>query len=372
MFSEGIIEEFIKTIEQFLDNEIEISILQQTGTVLYTTNRQRLSFDCIIEKIVGMEEKKQRIFKVGKQDAIIAGIFMEGKPFFYIVLIGNIKEIKPIAIVLQMALEIRIKYDKEQDKNREERSLNAQIMKELFQENPRKGILRELLNQGNYNQNLPRILLLLDTKNLENKDMFENTNFHFDSRQDIVTIYKNHIIILKDCSKQHENYNNKQYIQSYIRHIRENTVMEGKIYVSELCNELGIMKEMYEHVCWLKEYLDQQIDKLTTRNFFFRDYFDIYMMSKIPMNVYDQVYARYVNSEEFDQESFLEIIRVVMRNNYNYTQSSKDLYMHRNTFLYKMEKIKRILHVDPLYKEEDRFFLKGLCYYVMTKKSREG
>lgn len=371
MLTDGILSEFIKTLEQFSENDIEVSILELSGGIIYSTNKKRFHYDGFEQRVKEFKDSEHISCHINQQDGILTTVLAGGKPLVYIMLVGSKKEIKPLALVLKMAMEIRMKYDEEEHKNKEERTLNGRIMRELLESSmPNKTLLKELFQSGNYLMEIPRILLVLESDNRTNKEIIENTNYYFDSVQDIVTIYNDNIFIWKDCTKSAQN--DRIYIQQYINHIRENTVLKGKVFITERSTQIGDVSRFYAYVKWMKEYLAYNFLYEHIKNFFFRDYFDIYMMSKISISVYEQMYLHVLEDKEFNQEEFLDIIHVLIRNNYNLTQSSKELFMHRNTILYKLEKLKKILNIDPVNKEEDRFFLKGLCYFLMIKKGREG
>jgi len=55
-----------------------------------------------------------------------------------------------------------------------------------------------------------------------------------------------------------------------------------------------------------------------------------------------------------------EIVEVFLKNNMNITESAKSMYLHRNTLLYKIEKIKKITGYD-LKKIEDLLVLRIFC-----------
>lgn len=371
MLTDSIVSEFIKTLEKFSENDIEVSILELSGCIIYSTNKQRKHYEAFQQLSNDLRVHEQASCLVNQQDGIMTSVLAGGKPLIYIMIVGNKKEIKPLILVLKMAMEIRMKYDEEEHKNKEERTLNGQIMRELLERSTlNKKLLKELFQRGNYQMDIPRILIIIESHQTAHKEIIENTNYDYDSLQDIVTNYHDDILIWKDCSKS--NQDDRLYIQHYIRHIRENTVLKGRVFISERCKQLSDVSHVYAYIKWMKEYLVQNILIEHTKNFFFRDYFDIYMMNKISFDVYEEMYNSVLDEKEFDREEFLTIIQVLIRNNYNLTQSSKDLYMHRNTFLYKMEKLKKVLNVDPINKEEDRFFLKGLWYFLMMKEAREG
>jgi DNA-binding PucR family transcriptional regulator len=71
--------------------------------------------------------------------------------------------------------------------------------------------------------------------------------------------------------------------------------------------------------------------------------------------------------KEFDEEhntDYYHTLKLYVKNNLNAVQTAKGLYIHRSTFLYRMEKIKEIIHLDL----ED---FDTLLYVMMTFRLME-
>jgi carbohydrate diacid regulator len=86
------------------------------------------------------------------------------------------------------------------------------------------------------------------------------------------------------------------------------------------------------------------------------------------MKAYDNVFHVYDTLfNEEDKKSLVEIVEALYRNNYNVVYSAKDLFIHRNTLIFRLNKLKEILNIDPIANAADREFLNELAYYFGKK-----
>ena len=124
--------------------------------------------------------------------------------------------------------------------------------------------------------------------------------------------------------------------EEYITKIVVSVSEEGKKY-SELNKAYGKCLDML----YLRELLgiDNQIIK----------YDDMYLerlLSLVPIDV------RYIDKKYFDKEfrdcieENISVIRGMMENNLNISESSRKMFMHRNSFIYRIDKIKKITGFD--------------------------
>ncbi|QIB26585.1 PucR family transcriptional regulator [Caloranaerobacter azorensis] len=50
----------------------------------------------------------------------------------------------------------------------------------------------------------------------------------------------------------------------------------------------------------------------------------------------------------------------------NLKNAAKDLYVHRNTIVFRLNKIKELLNIDPIHNDTDRILLRLLYFYIKT------
>ena len=79
----------------------------------------------------------------------------------------------------------------------------------------------------------------------------------------------------------------------------------------------------------------------------------------------------YTYNEE-DAKEFITTTDTLIRNNYNIVRSSKELFVHKNTLMYRLTKIKNEFDIDPINSESDRSFIKIYNYYLKHKIETKG
>ena len=56
------------------------------------------------------------------------------------------------------------------------------------------------------------------------------------------------------------------------------------------------------------------------------------------------------------------------KSNYNLVATSKELFIHKNTLIFRLEKIKEEMDMDPLHDIQARKFMNYLYYYFKARK----
>ena len=67
------------------------------------------------------------------------------------------------------------------------------------------------------------------------------------------------------------------------------------------------------------------------------------------------------------KETLVELTGALDRNDYNLVKSSQDLFIHKNTLVFRLNKIREQLNVNPVQKTREREFLKYLCRYLKSR-----
>ena len=374
MLNSVIAEEFIGNLEQFSD--YEISIMDLSGNILYSTNKHRIQYKDINFDEISFTNIEMIEFRIDNKDGVIVPLLMDHELAAFIAIVGSIQEIRPISKILKMAMEIRIKYEETQIKEKETLSIKECLISELINYNAYNDEkIKKLFEKGCYDYSLPRIIIVFCPNQKSFSRNLINTNFYYDSKEDIVAVYNEAVVVLKDCANVLKiNYNNYGiYINKYISFIKGNTIFTGNIFVSQPQADYKKYCYNYKQINWLIKNFMFFINVKENGVFFLKDYLDLYLVTNINREVFDSIYEPILkNSRDFDKKEFMSIIKIIINNNYNLTQSSKDLFMHKNTLIYKMEKLKRTFNIDPINIEADRCFLKNLYYYILINDFEKG
>ena len=73
---------------------------------------------------------------------------------------------------------------------------------------------------------------------------------------------------------------------------------------------------------------------------------------------------RFGRMPEESMQQFIEMMRAFEETNYNLSESAAKLYIHKNTLIYRYNKFKDMLGVDPLERSLDKGFMELLYIYL--------
>ena len=149
------------------------------------------------------------------------------------------------------------------------------------------------------------------------------------------------------------------YLGRFLRHVTENEI-ECKICIGSLQSNIENYKFGYQHCLWL--------EKNTTgekRSVFFYDHLDEYLKHWLPFmelhKVFDVFAKQY--TDEF-KKLYTEHIGALYENNYSMQESSRRLYIHKNTLAFRLDKIKNQLGLNPMQNARDRELVNYFYYYL--------
>ena len=116
----------------------------------------------------------------------------------------------------------------------------------------------------------------------------------------------------------------------------------------------------YEKTLWLKD----NIKKINSGSVYFYEHIGEYLRSQLPLIELHKIFEVFQASyppQFFEQ--LLSHMDVLYENNYNFQQSSKQLFIHKNTLAFRLDKIRERLGADPIQNLKDRELVEYMCYY---------
>ncbi len=221
------------------------------------------------------------------------------------------------------------------------------------------GLIQELLRAA--------IIIKHDLKNNPQQVMEALLKAEGYTSQDIIAIARNNDIIMlkaivgkpneaiKDCR-----FIIEEYVKNFSRHLPEELDMSKiSVFVGSMQSKLDKLRTSYIHA----QQLSLQIKEKSGLHYF-NDYIVDYYRSLVTIKAYDNIFSVYntlFTREE--KKQLVETADALCKNNYNVVSSAKALFIHRNTLLFRLNKIKEVLNIDPIANSADRRFLTELAYY---------
>lgn len=285
---------------------------------------------------------------------------------------GDPEKVYEIASVLRMAFETMLEYEGKRMAMENLRNLNSHFIHTLLyhegSDSPE--MLPLLAQQLHLKPDITRIPVLFCFSSLtlnisELEQIFRSSGNC--SSQDIICSPKSDQILLFIQIQENQDdllstyrYYLASTLSPLLSYLRQNQ-LQHRIYVGTFENRLIDYCNAYQRIQWLI----RQASNIPGHSFYLYDYLQTYFNSLIPVNDLDAIFAYMSGHTPADiLDSIQQCIPVLDRNNYNLITSSQELFIHKNTLIYRLSKITAFFSLHPQKSTADRNFLSYFCLYL--------
>ncbi len=366
----------IERITRYTD--YNVNIMDEKGIIIASKNTSRIgTFHEVALRIIQGEEDMIRVDSENTQFGVKKGvnmaIYYRKKKEGVVGVTGDPEEVMPIAMIIRMAVEVMLeyelfKYEKMQRRNFKDQLLNII----LYKENLQKEDWERLNLQLHMKEDMIRIPILIHIdSDIDFCDhvlnIFRSGSRH--STQDLLCLTRDGDILLyksTDCTLV-ELMKNYKYIVAEalsdgLRYMRS-AGHPFAVYVGSFQNNFLYYRMGYEHCVWLKQNMARR------ESSYFYDDISSYLVSALPLTELQvPYYAIEKNLGDKFLESFKEIMEALRTANFNLNDASKLMHVHKNTLVYRLDKIRETLNVDPIGNSNDREFVNHFYHYLKRKE----
>lgn len=287
---------------------------------------------------------------------------------------GNPKNVNGFAEFVKASMEAMLEYEIDKEVEHSQKNKAQQFLNYLlFEENPDMSVADVMAKELEISiDTLRECVIIKNNSEYDSKKVVQallRTEGH--SYQDIIAITRNDdIVMFRSINLEYEEAikDNRRMTTEYINNFTSKFYEvsdENKMSISvgSLQNNINKYRESYLHA--LEVGLQVKWEKGI---YFFNDHILDYIRRIATIKVYDNIYSMYNNVFTEQEKMFIaKSVEILNKNNYNIVNSSKELFMHRNTLLFRLNKIKDTLNIDPIANAAHREFLNELAYYFRQK-----
>ena len=368
-------EKFVNRARRY--THYNINIMNEKGIIIASCNEERIGgfHEIAYQILVGekdcIEVNEEDHFQGGRIGINMALTVKKNK-IGVLGITGKPDEIRDIASVMKMSLETMLEYEEQNKKMYQRQNLRTRFVDSLlYQEGAdSEGELTAVSEQLGFCPHLIRIPVLLVLKELCDAylllEHIKKGSVLLNQDISIVTRNNNIIIYRSFSSKEYKDY--REMITEFVEKI-EHCVNEHHIsctyYVGTFQKGYKHYRAGFLHCKWLHQWCANMEEKV----YFFHDYVGDYMRSKAPVYELNRIYSSL--TEEMDEKSRMstvELIEALRRNNYNLNLTSRELFVHKNTLIFRFNKIKELYNVNPIQNTADREFLDWLALYLKMNR----
>lgn len=364
-----------KLIERVTEyTSYNVNIMDENGVIIASRNPERIgSFH---EAAYQVLHGKKDIINVEFDDeypGVLRGINMvidiDGEREGVVGVTGDPEEIRPVALIMKMAIETMIKYE-----NQKLQSLRRQTRKERFaeilthEEKPDPNYIRELAKELKYREDLIRIPILCQPsrprflgsllEKIKKSDSHSSEDISFVLEDKYILIFKTLAPSVANNFSDYK-YIIADYLRNALRWLREEE-LGCRFFVGTFQNNLTQYYYAYRHCRWLLENIRTEHSTV-----YFYDHVGQYMQRLIQKNELQQIFNVFGGNLTADfKKDYCTLIGSLLENDFNITTAAKQTFMHKNTFVYRYNKIRDMLNVNPQASSWEKWLLLYLYFYL--------
>lgn len=366
-----------KLIEQVTKyTSYNVNIMDNRGVIIASRNPERIgNFHEVAWQIVQGNEDTIIIENDNDYPGVLSGINMvieiEGNREGVVGVTGNPEEIRPIAFIIKLAIETLIKYEYQKMQALRRQSRKDRFLEMLTQENYKSPQdIRNLAAELNYKEEIVRIPVLcrLESQADQQKllDIIKSSQAH--SSEDISFLIDDcYVLVFKILDSENTailsdyKFVLAEYLKPALKWILENDI-KCSFYIGTFQTSFSQYYYAYRHCKWMETY---SADKTRHRAYYFYDCIGEYLTAQIPRKELHQIFNVFHSNlpKEFKQ-NYIEIIGSLIKCNFNIQNAAQQLFMHKNTFTYRYNKIRDKLNIDHQSSMEEKWLLIFLYLYL--------
>lgn len=369
MLDYSLFQKFISRMEKTID--YNINIMDDMGVIVASKDKNRIG---------QLHEVAAQMIQTGIESGVVdnddlylnthKGINMfienEGKIIGVVGITGNPDEIKPFAKLIKSSIESMLEYEDAIDKkyyarNRKEGFLRSLIFEKYLNDE----ILKNQAKKLQIDLKIPRICIVLTdcygkckesvVSYIEN---YTNELWTIDSDDDLilfVEIRKPQNFPMYSFLKENiiDKINELENVCS-----EECSIDTVKYLVSNQTKDIHNYRNCYKNSKNLKRI---SLDKIT----FFNDNISNSIKEQIPKSTYESIFSEVKSEISKSKQDMLKETFVALENNqYNIKATAKELFLHRNTVIKRLDDIYSSFGYDLRDSIADREYVRELVYYL--------
>lgn len=398
MLTTELAELFIKRFVQYVPHQINIA--NEKGIIIASTDKSRVgafheaSYKILkTDNLMTLTEHTNNNY-LGLQYGVNAAVLYNGEKVGVIGLAGNPYEVRDMISLLRIALEQLLEYELGKSNDNYRGNLRTQFIHMLLYEDTAqtRSELAFLSTQLGYQPNVKRIPILItcpmNTKQDFTNDLVQQCSSVSD--QDIVIkltigqvlVFKSFPNSADEAIFDQHRLEITNYLTPILREINLRNYSEENVscscFIGSLQKHLTYYRSSYSHCLWLQNQLDSDklladananFENLNANVYYFYDNIGGYIKNITPLLEFHRIYNTIAaNIDDEQTYRIIETMDTLQRHNYNMNSASQELGIHKNTLIFRFNKIKSYFNINPVQNISDREFIEYLVYYLKTPK----
>jgi len=381
MINSAFAQNFVNKVNRQL--KYDVNIMNDKGIVIASSKAERVgSFYNIAHEIVQkgqlvhMSDHVPDDLKSAASPGVYLLLLRGTEPMGVVGICGNAQELLPVAKTLKFAFESMLEYQEQYMETYQSDSEYSKLAYTLLLEVPiNPASIIKLASRMGIKDRCRRIPLHISITGGDSSVCMEHLleKYHHQDAQDILLPVDNRsLLYLKSMpdlyESQYEAYADD--ITAGIAHYLSRKCTGIDYTVKFICgiplDDLLGCRKMYECLSWL---YDREV-KQKERIVFFKNYIMEYLVNGCESMVsaaFFEYYYRLLKNHQY-LKVFQTTVKALIESDMRPEGAAAILYMHKNTVVARLKKIKILLGIQPLTNTKDAMFMVGLFEYTIAIK----
>lgn len=325
-----VFEEFISVVKE--NNRYTIGLVNEKQIISLCSNKEDIGKSINVNS----PDKNNLFFEVN----------VKNQNFGYLWINGEDENLPMISKLFYESLTVRLMYEINQATLNRKVTKDDELVKYLLnsEEFDMHHVL-SLFDELDIDKNLARVAIyVIHDEGFNIKDIMR-LKMKPDSKEIIFSLLNSKcLLIFKDIPEKYKANNDfKPYIREYIKSLKEWELYNCYYFVGSLQKKLRQYENSYQNCFWLKNNVRYEKDYPV----FFIDYLYEYFLSSITDEKVRGIFDYYLESSKgIDIKELIDISDNLLANDFNLTQTAEDMFLHKNTLIYKIKKYEEIFQID--------------------------
>ncbi|MDO4291934.1 MAG: sugar diacid recognition domain-containing protein [Eubacteriales bacterium] len=368
----------IEKISNFTD--YNVNIMDENGILVASRMQERVGtfHDAAFEIVRGNKDLVMVEMdnpEKGVKAGVNMAVYRNRQKVGVVGVTGKPKEVLPIAKIIKMSVEVMMEYEMYKFENLRKYNLREQLMHLIFyNDNPEREELSKYFKALNLKEELLRIPVLVAADGLSGhqeqlRSLLSQSPYR--SGQELYDVTREGFLLIYiaiDCGMRDMMQNYKylvgEYLSPILRYIRQQG-LTCNLYVGAIQNDIMYYRQAYLYCLWMQKNL---AGKPVGHSYYFYDCIVRYMESQVSVTAFNGIFLNLKKGlgEKFIS-NYIETMGAIIEMDYNLVKASALLHVHKNTLVYRFDKIREVLNMNPLVYNTDREFMESFYYYLNRK-----
>lgn len=351
---EQIFKEFIFVVQE--NPKYTIGLIDNYGRVISSSDK---------EKNGSLMDINQQ----GKDDHFYK-IDVEGNDYGYLWVNGQDDSLSIVANLLSDSLKTRIIFERNQEAAKQSLSLEEQLIKALIAKRSfSTDEVMRLTKALHIDGTKPRVAISIVKESPFKPQEVTDLKYKINESETFYSLMEdNEIIMFKKIPQNLMALTYSEYLNSFIHDLQEWGLSDCYFYVGSVQNNIRFSQASYNHANWLKRNLTK--DRIKILHFW--DYILNYLTDSVAQQDVTNLFDYYSSTiNKIDTGELVSIAQHLYTNDYNLTQTAENLFIHKNTLVYKIKRFEELFHLDirGSFQGKIQFYL--LANYLSNNEKRE-